>query len=112
MSDAHNHTGHGTHSEGAHEKSDLNYQPMLWIIPASLAFLLLFVTVIVYLSAAAASDEMNRKQFGSADAGRAQLEALRAQEDSVLNGSGTDADGRVRVPVSTAMEALPTSKNP
>jgi hypothetical protein len=106
MSDSHNHSGHGAHSEGAHEQSDLNYKPMLWIIPASMAFVVLFVTVIVYLSAATASDEMTGKQYGGADAGRGQLLALRAHEDSVLNSTGTDTAGRLHIPIQTAMEAF------
>ena len=101
MSDAHNPNAHG-----AHEKSDLNYQPMLWIIPASLAFLVLFVTVIVFLSAGTASVEMTEKQYGGADAGRGQLLALRAHEDSILTSTGTDTAGRLNIPIKTAMEAL------
>ena len=107
MSDAHNHSeGSHAHAEGAHEKTDLELSPMLWIIPASLVFLLLFVTVIVFLSAAASSDEMTAKQYGSADAGKGQLLALRAHEDSLLTSSGTDTAGHVRIPITTAMEAL------
>jgi hypothetical protein len=103
MSDAHNHS---SHAEGAHEKSDLNYGPMLWIIPASLAFVVLFVAVIVFLTAAAGSDEMTAKQYGGADAGKGQLLALRAHEDSILTSTGTDTAGRLHIPITNAMAAL------
>ena len=105
MSDAHNHT-EDAHAEGAHEKSDLELSPMLWIIPASLVFLLLFVTVIVFLSAAASSDEMTAKQYGGADAGKGQLHTLRAHEDSVLSGTVTDTAGHRHIPITRAMEII------
>ena len=103
MSDAHNH-----HAEGAHEKSDIEPGPMLWILPASIVLVILFVIVIIYLSAAAASDEMKAKQYGGADAGKGQLLALRAHEDSILAFSGADTAGNSRVPISRAMEILVT----
>ena len=106
MSDAHNHAEHG-----AHEKSDLNYAPMVWIIPASLAFVVLFVAVIVFLTAGAASDAMTSKQYGFADADKGQLLAQRAHEDSILTSTGTDTSGRVHIPITTAMEALAARGN-
>ena len=111
MSDTHNHSGHDEHSHGAHEKSDLNYKPMMLIIPASLAFLVLFVAVIVFLTAAASSDEMTAKQYGGADAGKGQLMALRAHEDSILTSTGTDTAGHVHIPITTAMEAIAARNN-
>ena len=107
MSDAHKHSegAHG-HSQGAHEKTDIEPGPMLWIIPVSIVVVVLFVTVIVYLSAAAASDEMTAKQYGTADAGKGQLLALRAHEDSLLASAGTDTAGHGRIPIERAMETL------
>ena len=106
MSD-HNHSGHGApHSEGAHENSDLNYKPMMWIIPASVAFVMLFVTVIIYLTAGAATDAITTKQFGGADAGKGPLLAQHAHEDSILTSSGTDSTGRRHIPIATAMAVL------
>ena len=110
MSDAHNHDAHG-HAEGAHDNSDLNYAPMVWIIPASLAFVLLFVTVIVFLTAGAASDEMTHKQYSTADAGKGQLLTQRAHEDSILTSTGTDTSGSVHIPIATAMAALAARNN-
>jgi hypothetical protein len=110
MSDHNTPSGHG-HSEGAHEMSDLNYRPILWIIPASLAFVVLFVTVIVFLTAAAASDEMTAKQYGGADADKTQLHTLRTREDSLLGFTGKDTSGHLRIPVEKAIEILASQKN-
>jgi len=106
MSDAHHNAGHDAAHQGGHEKSDLGYGPMLFIIPVSLAILVVFVTVIVFLSAGAASTEMTSKQYGGADAGKGQLLALRAHEDSILTTSGTDTAGHVRIPIAQAMAIL------
>jgi hypothetical protein len=109
MSDAHNHSGHDSHG-GGHEKSDLALGAMLWIIPASLTLLLVFVTVITFLTAGAASREMTAKQYGGADAGKGQIQALRAHEDSILTANGTDSTGTPRMPVSRAMEIIAERK--
>ena len=107
MSDSHNHSGHDdSHARGAHEKTDLNIGSMLFIIPVCLVILVLFTTVIVFLSAGAASTEMEGKQYATADANRTQLIALHAHEDSILTTSGTDTAGNVRIPISRAMEII------
>jgi hypothetical protein len=98
------------HAHGAHEKSDLNYRPMMWVIPISLIILVVFTAVVVFLSAGAASGEMEAKQYQGADAGRGQVTALRAHEDSVLAGLAKDSTGRAGIPVERAMEILAGEK--
>jgi hypothetical protein len=103
--DSHDSNAQG-HAPGAHEKTDGNYSAGIWLIPVSLVIVLAFALTVYFLTASAATREIEAKRLEGVEAPRAQLLALRAHEDSLLNQYGLDTAGRARIPVDSAIKIL------
>jgi hypothetical protein len=103
-------SGHDTHGPG-HETEDLDFSSGLWVIPLSLAILVVFLFIAVVWSTSAASNELLRNVTSGLDQGIEAVKALRAGDEAILTSYGEGKDGKARIPVRRAMEILAGSDN-
>ncbi len=107
MSSSSAHDGHG---QGGHESQDFKFTNLMWVIPASIVILLVYVGVCIFGFRGAASDEMIQKHAVLLDTS---LSAFRANEAELLgNYAWVDkAAGTVRIPIQQAMEKVVAEYN-
>jgi len=103
-------SAHDSHGHGGHESQDFTFTNLLWVIPASIVILVVYVGVCIYGFRGAASDEMIQKHAVLLDTS---LSAFRAHEAELLgNYSWVDKTaGKVRIPIQQAMEKVVAGYN-
>jgi hypothetical protein len=95
-------SSHNAHGQSGHESQDFSFTNLLWLIPASIVMLLLYVGVCMFWFRGAATSEMILKKSVLADT---TLKAFRAHENELMHGyTWTDKEkGIVRIPIEQSM---------
>lgn len=98
----------GYESRGAegHESGDFTFNCTLWLIPASLILMVVFVVVCWLGATASLTREMELKQTLGAEAVSVPLNAFQAQEDSSLRAYGMKDGGMAQIPIDRAMKLM------
>ena len=98
-------SAHDSHGPGGYEKQDFAFTNLMWVIPASIVILLVYVGVCMYGFRGAATEEMIQKHAVLADTS---LRAFRVHEAELLGNYGwvDKATGKVRIPIQQAMDKV------